>query len=177
MTARLRRVGSRLADDRGMSLPEILVGLIIGALVMEGVVSIIFTTNNVQKRGDDKNMIASNLAIVSLVFDRDGAQALASASAKSQTSSTNCTTQMDLGFQESGSSVRFQTVAQGTDGPYWFQRVSGAGTRTIARNIATCTWQTVQDTSGDWMIRMDLTITGNSNETATQTLRVLPRLW
>jgi Tfp pilus assembly protein PilW len=177
MSPTVRRLRARLADDRGVSLPEILVGLIIGALVMEGVVSIIFTTNNVQKRGDDKNMIASNLAIVSLVFDRDGAQALSSASAKSQTSSTNCTTQMDLGFQESGSSVRFQTVAQGTDGPYWFQRVSGAGTKTIAKNVATCTWQTVQDTSGDWMIRMDLTITGNSNETAAQTLRVLPRLW
>jgi Tfp pilus assembly protein PilW len=176
----MRRLGvlrSRLADDRGVSLPEILVGLLIGALVMEGVVSIIFTTNNVQRRGDDKNMIASNLAIVGLVFDRDGAQALASAPAKSQTSSVACTTQMDLGFQESGSSVRFQTSAQGTDGPYWFQRVSGAGTKTLAKNIATCTWQTVQDASGDWMIRMDLTITGDSSETATQTLRVLPRLW
>lgn len=177
MSARVRTIHARLADDRGVSLPEILVGLIIGALVMEGIVSIIFTTNNVQQRGDDKNMIASSLAIVGLVFDRDGAQALSSAPAKSQTSSVNCTTQMNLGFLESGSAVRFQTVAQGTDGPYWLQRVSGAGTRTLARHVASCTWQTVQDASGDWMIRMDLTITGPASETATQTLRVLPRLW
>lgn len=177
MSGRLRRVRSRLADDRGVSLPEILVGLLIGALVMEGVVSIIFTTNNVQKRGDDKNMIASNLAIVGLVFDRDGAQALASAPAKSQTSSTSCVNQIDLGFLEGGSSVRFRASSGGGSPPYDFQRISGAGTRTLAKNLSACTWQVVQDTSGDWMIRLDLTITGDSGETATQTLRVLPRLW
>jgi prepilin-type N-terminal cleavage/methylation domain-containing protein len=172
-----RRLPSRLADQRGVSLPEVLVGIIIGALVMEGIVSIIFTTNDVQKRGDDRNMIASNLSVVGLYFDRDGAQALASAPAKSQTSSIACTTEMDLGYLEGGSSVRLRTLAQGTEGPYWFQRISGSGTRTIAKNISACTWQTVQDASGDWMIRMDLTITGPGNESASQTLRVLPRLW
>jgi hypothetical protein len=173
----LRRARAVAAQDSGASLPEILVGLIVGGWVAMGVTSAIFTTQDIQRRGDDKNMIASNFSLVALYVDRDGTQALANAPAKSTNSSTNCTTQIDLGYLESGSSVRLQTTAQGTEGPYWFQRVSGAGTRTLAKNISACTWQTVKDTSGDWMIRLDLTVTGSSGETATQTLRVVPRLW
>jgi prepilin-type N-terminal cleavage/methylation domain-containing protein len=167
----------RFRDERGFSLPELLVGVTLSGLMSVALVSAVFTTNNLQRRADDRNTIASSFSIVTLLFDRDGAMALGSASAKSQTTSTACSTVMNLGFQESGGAVRFQTSAQGTDGPLWFQRVSGAGTRTVAKNVSACTWQTVQDASGKWMIRLDLTLTGPSGESTAQTFRVRPRLW
>jgi prepilin-type N-terminal cleavage/methylation domain-containing protein len=166
-----------LSSDRGFSFPELLVGITLSGLISVATVSAVFTTNDVGRRADDRNSIASAYSIITLVFDRDGAMALGSASAKSQTSSTACTTTMDLGVQEGGASIRFRTVAQGTDGPYWFQRLSGAGTKTLAKNVSACTWQTVQDASGHWMVKLDLTYTGPSGETAAQTFRVLPRLW
>jgi prepilin-type N-terminal cleavage/methylation domain-containing protein len=164
-------------DERGFSLPELLVGVTLSGLMSVALVSAVFTTNDLQRRADDRNSIASSFSIVTLLFDRDGAMALGSATAKSQTSSVACTTTMNLGFQEGGGAVRFQTTAQGTDGPFWFQRVSGAGTRTVAKNVSACTWQTVQDASGKWMIRLDLTLTGPSGESTAQTFRVRPRLW
>lgn len=172
---KLALVGFR--DERGFSLPELLVGVTLSGLMSVALVSAVFTTNDLQRRADDRNSIASSFSIVTLLFDRDGAMALGSATAKSQTSSVACTTTMNLGFQEGGGAVRFQTTAQGSQGPFWFQRVSGAGTRTVAKNVSACTWQTVQDASGDWMIRMDLTITGPTGESTAQTFRVRPRLW
>jgi prepilin-type N-terminal cleavage/methylation domain-containing protein len=174
---RLRRAVTRIRDDRGFSLPEILVGVTLSGLISVATLSAIFTTNDLGRRADDRNTIASAYSLITLVLDRDGAMALGSASAKTQTSSTACTTTMDLGVQEGGASIRFRTVAQGTDGPFWFQRLSGAGTKTIAKNVSACTWQTVQDASGKWMVKVDLTMTGATGETATQTFRVLPRLW
>src|SRR2546423_6795115 len=177
MTAWARLRTALAAHDRGFSLPEILVGVTISGLISVGIVSTVFTANNLGRRADDRNTIASNYSIISLLFDRDGSQALSAASAKSQTSSVACTTTMDLGVQEGGASIRYQTSAQGTSGPYWLQRVSGAGTRTLSKNISACTWQTVQDASGKWHIRLDLTFTGPTGESATQTFRVPPRLW
>jgi prepilin-type N-terminal cleavage/methylation domain-containing protein len=176
-------VGDRLravlaGRDRGFSLPEILVGVTISGLMSVGIVSAIFTTNDLTRRADDRNTIASGYSIITLLFDRDGSQALASATAKSQTSSVACTTTMDLGVLEGGASIRYRTTAQGgSTGPYWFERVSGAGTRTVLKNISACTWQTVQDASGKWMLRLNLTYTGTTGESAAQTFRVLPRLW
>ena len=164
-------------DERGFSLPELLVGVTLSGLMSVALVSAVFTTNDLQRRADDRNTIASSLSIITLLVDRDGAMALGSATAKSQTSSVACTTTMNLGFQEGGGAVRFQTTAQGSEGPYWFQRVSGAGTRTVAKYVSACTWQTVQDASGKWMIRLDLTITGPTGESTAQTFRVRPRLW
>jgi hypothetical protein len=166
-----------LARDGGFSFPELLVGITLSGLMSVAIVSAVFTTNDLGRRADDRNSIASAYSIITLVFDRDGAMALGSASAKSQTSSTTCATTMDLGVQEGGASIRFRTVAQGTDGPLWFQRLSGAGTKTLAKNVAACTWQTVQDASGKWMVKLDLTMTGSTGESAAQTFRVLPRLW
>jgi prepilin-type N-terminal cleavage/methylation domain-containing protein len=175
---RLTGLVPRIRDDRGFSLPEILVGVTLSGLISVATVSAVFTTNDLGRRADDRNTIASAYSIITLVLDRDGVMALGSAPAKSQTSSTACTTTMDLGVQEAGASIRFKTVAQGgSDGPYWFQRVSGAGTRTLAKNVSACTWQTVQDASGKWMLKVDLTMVGTTGETAAQTFRVLPRLW
>ena len=171
------RLAAGFRDDRGFSLPELLVGVTLSGLMSVALVSAIFTTNNLQRRADDRNSIASSFSIVTLLFDRDGAMALGSATAKTQTTSAACTTVMNLGFLEAGGAVRFQTSAQGTDGPFWFQRVSGAGTRTVAKNVSACTWQAVQDASGKWMIRLDLTLTGPSGESTAQTFRVRPRLW
>ena len=179
MTTLGRRVRAVLATrDRGFTLVEILVGVTISGLIAVGTVSTVFTANDLGRRADDRNTIASGFSIINLVFTRDGGMALGGASAKSQTSSAACTTQMDLGVQEGGASIKFKTIAQGgSDGPLWFQRVSGAGTKTIAKNVSACTWQTVQDASGKWMVRLDLTMTGTTGETATQTFRVFPRLW
>jgi len=164
-------------DERGFSLPELLVGVTLSGLMSVALVSAVFTTNDLQRRADDRNTIASSFSIITLLVDRDGAMALGSATAKSQTSSVACTTTMNLGFGEGGGPVQFRTSAQGSEGPYWFQRVSGAGTRTVAKYVSACTWQTVQDASGKWMIRLDLTITGPTGESTAQTFRVRPRLW
>jgi prepilin-type N-terminal cleavage/methylation domain-containing protein len=164
--------------DRGFTLPEILVGVTISGLMSVGIVSAVFTTNDLSRRADDRNTIASGFSIIALMVDRDGSMALSSASAKSQTSAVACSTTMDLGVQESGASIRFRTSAQaGVTGPLWFERVSGAGTRTVLKNVSACTWQTVQDAGGKWMLKLDITYTGATGETATQTFRVVPRLW
>jgi hypothetical protein len=179
MTTAVPRLRAALAGrERGFSLPEILVGVTLSAWMGVGIVSAIFTTTDLTRRADDRNTIASGYSIITLLFDRDGSQALAGASAKSQTSSVACTTTMDLGVQEGGASIRYRTTAQaGATGPYWFERVSGAGTRTVLKNISACTWQATQDASGKWMLRLNLTYTGASGESAAQTFRVLPRLW
>ena len=166
------------ADESGFSLPELLVGATISALVMTAVATTIFTVNDLQLRAGDRDRMAADLAITVLAFDRDGAMATAVAPALGQTSSTSCATTMDLGFLESGASVRYRTVAgSAADGPLVLQRVSGAGSRTVARNVSSCTWQTVRDSGSDWSLRLDLTLTGISGETLSRTLRAAPQLW
>jgi hypothetical protein len=174
LAASMRRLH---ADERGFTLTELLVGSVVGMLVMVGITGIIFTAIGVQQRADDDNSLASALSVVSLTFDRDAAMALAAAPARSQVASTACSTQMDLGFLEGGASVRFQTVASGADGPLWLQRVSGGGTRVLARRVQACTWQALQEPGGRWMLRIDLTVSGPQAATMSWTLRAAPRLW
>lgn len=168
MIGRIRAVH---VDTRGASLTELLVGTVIGAMVMSVVATTIFTTNDLRQRADDRSQFAGELSIASLSFDRDGVMATAGAPARSQTSSTSCATAIDLGFDEGGSSVRFRT-ASGR-----LERVSGAGTRTLVRNVSSCTWQSIQVGSGRSTILVTLSLTGASGETLTQILRVAPRLW
>ena len=159
------------ADTRGTSLTELLVGTVIGALVMSAVATTIFTTNDLRLRADDRSQFASDLSIASLSFDRDGVMATAGAPARSQTSSTSCATAVDLGFTEGGSSVRYRTVSGN------LERVSGAATRTLVRNVSSCSWQSVQIGSGRYTILLTLTLTGTSGETLTGALRAAPRMW
>lgn len=168
MTGRLWRLH---ADERGVSLPEILVGAIIGAMIMAVVATTIFTTIDLRRRADDRNEFASDISIASLSFDRDGIMATDTAPAKSQTSATSCANAIDLGFVEGGASVRYRTSSGE------FQRVSGAGTRTLISNVSSCTWQADQIGSGRYTIVLTLSLTGASGETLTQTLRAAPRLW
>ena len=180
---RLRRVGialrGRLADESGFSLPELLVGAAVSALVMGAVTTTIFTTNDLQRRVADRNRFSAEIAVAALDLDRDGAMATATAPALSQTSSTACSTAIDLGFLEGGASVRFRTVAAGApaDGPLVLQRLSGAGTRDITHNVSSCSWRTERDSGGDWSLRVDLVLTGPGGETLSQTIRATPRLW
>lgn len=183
MTSRWRSLARAMhgihAQESGFSLPELLVGAAISALVMAAVTTTIFTANGLQLRAGDRDRMAAGLATAVLAFDRDGAMASAAAPALSQTSSTSCATTMDLGFLESGASVRYRTVTAGAavDGPLVLQRLSGAGTRTVVRNVSSCTWRTVRDSGGDWSLRLDITLAGSSGETLSQTLRAAPRLW
>jgi len=174
MTALLRAIHR---GESGTTLPELLVGAIVGAMVVASVSTLIFTTNDIQRRADDRSRFAASLALVALAIDRDGAMANPAAPSKSQTSAVDCTTTLDLGFLEAGGPVRFRTVASAVDGPYRLERESGAGTRTIARNVATCTWQAMRDPGGRWALRLDLTLAGTSGETVTHTLRAAPRMW
>ena len=171
MTGNINGVRRLHADERGMTLPELLVGTIIGALIMGVVVSTIFTSTDLRARADDRNELASDLSIASLSFDRDGIMASTSAPAKSQTSSISCATPIDLGFNEGGASVRYRTSSGA------FQRVSGTGTRTVIADVTSCTWQADQIGSGRFTIVVNLTITRPSGETLSQTLRVAPRMW
>jgi prepilin-type N-terminal cleavage/methylation domain-containing protein len=175
--ARARSVATRLADDRGMSLPELLVGVVISAIILIGTTSVVFSTNQVQRSAADRSKLSAALSVVSLAFDRDVAMASAGADAKSHTTTTPCATAMNLGFLEGGAAVRYQAVAAATDGPYWLQRVSGAGTITIARYVTTCTWLAESDTGGRRTIRLDLALIAPAGETLSQTLRGAPRLW
>lgn len=172
----LRRL---LADESGFSLPELLVGAAVSALVMGAVTTTIFTTNDLQRRVADRNRFSAELAVAALDLDRDGAMATATAPALSQTSSASCSTTIDLGFLEGGASVRFRTVAAGVpaDGPLVLQRLSGAGTRDLTRNVSSCSWRTERDAGGDWTLRLDLVLTGPAGETLSQTIRATPRLW
>lgn len=168
-----------LVEERGASLPELLVGVIVSAIVMGAVGSIVFTSSDLHRRAADRSRIAAELAIVSLSIDRDGAMATATAPALAQTTATGCGTAIDLGFIEAGASVRYRTVAAAApaDGPLVLERVSGAGSRVLARNVTSCTWQSARDTGGRWSLRLDLALGGGSGEAATQTIRAAPRLW
>jgi Tfp pilus assembly protein PilW len=167
----IRRIAAVHGDARGASLTELLVGTVIGAMVMSVVATTLFTTNDLRKRADDRSQFAGDLSVASLSFDRDGVMATAGAPSRSVTSSTSCATAIDLGFNEGGSSVRYRTASGN------FERVSGAGTRTLVRNVSGCTWQSVQIGSGRSTILVTLTLAGSSGETVTQVLRVAPRLW
>jgi hypothetical protein len=165
------------AAEAGASLPELLVGALVGALIMGAVVSAIYTTNDLRMRADDRSQFAGDLSVTSLAFDRDASMATTTAPARSQTSSTSCATAIDLGLLEGGASVRYRTVASGSLGPLWLQRLSGAGTRTMMRNVSSCSWQAVQDGSGRLTVRVALVLVGGSGESTSQTLRAAPRLW
>ena len=154
-------------DARGATLTELLVGTVIGAMVMGVVATSIFTTNDLRKRADDRSQFAGDVSITSLSFDRDGTMATNGASAKTQTSSVSCATTIDLGFQEGGASVRYRTVAGSPSGPLWFQRVSGSGTRTMMKNVSSCSWQAVQVGTGRYTIVVTFTLVGASGEAMT----------
>jgi Tfp pilus assembly protein PilW len=170
MIGRIRAVH---ADTRGASLTELLVGTVIGAMIMGVVATTIFTTNDLRQHADDRSQFAGDLSIASLSFDRDGVMATAGAPARSQAGNPTCATVIDLGFNEGGASVQYRT-ASGK-----LERVSGAGTRTMVRNVESCTWQSIQigGPTGRYTIQVDLKLTGASGETLTQTLRVAPRMW
>jgi prepilin-type N-terminal cleavage/methylation domain-containing protein len=183
MSAFRRRGPGRAArrlhtDESGFSLPEVIVSVAISAMVMGAVSTTIFTTNDLQRRAADRNRIAGALAVIALDLDRDGAMAAGNAPALSQTSSTSCANTIDLGFIESGGTVRYRTAAAAApDGPLVLQRVSGAGSRNIARNLSGCTWQSERDAGGRWTLRLDVTLTGPAGETISQTVLAAPRLW
>jgi hypothetical protein len=177
MIGRIRALRAVRAHDRGATLTELLIGTLIGAMLMSVVATMIFTSNGLSRRADDRSQFASDLSIASLSFDRDGVMATAGAPAKSQAGIPTCATTIDLGFLEGGASVRYRTVAGAPFGPSWLQRVSGSGTRTIVKNVSGCTWQSIQVGAGRFTIVMNLVLTGTSGETLTQSLRVAPRSW
>jgi hypothetical protein len=166
----IRRIRAIHADTRGVSLTELLVGTLIGAMVLGVVATTIFTTNGLRQRADDRSQFAADLSITSLSFDRDGVMATFGATAKAQTGSTSCATVMDLGFLEGGASVRYRTVSGR------LERVSGSGTRTMVRNVSSCTWQAAL-VGTRYTILVTLDLTGPSGETLSQILRVTPRSW
>jgi hypothetical protein len=174
MTGPLRR---RLRDEAGVTLPELLVGTFMGALVMTAVASAIFTSNDLRLRADDRNQLASDLAVLAMRFDRDAAMATATAPARAQTTATSCDTAINLGLDEGGAAIRYRTVAGSPAGPLWLQRVSGQGTFVLARNVESCTWRVVQDGSGRQTIRVTLSLAGAGGESVSQQLRGAPRLW
>jgi len=174
----MRRLLVRLhSEERGISLPEVLVGLIIAGLVMTAVTSTIFTSNDLRLRAEDRSQLAADLAVLSLRLDRDVAMATAGAGARSQTTETACATPIDLGLLESGTEVSYRTVAGMPAGPLWLERTGGAGARIVARSVASCTWQAVADGAGRQAIRVTIVLNGSSGETLTQLLRAAPRLW
>jgi len=176
--ARARATLLRFArEDRGTSLPELLVGSFIAAMIMGAVVSALFVTVGTQRRIDDANTLAGRLSVLSLQLDRDGAMALNTAPARSQTSAASCATAIDLGFSEGGATVRYRIIASAVDGPLWLERDGASGTRPIARGVQGCSWQTVQDAGGRQALRLDLTLVGPNGTTLSQTLRAGPRLW
>lgn len=158
-------------DTRGVTLTELLVGTLIGAMIMAVVGTTIFTTNSLRQRADDRSQFASDLSVASLSFDRDGVMATFGALAAMPTASTSCATAMDLGFLEGGASVRYRTVSGR------LERVSGSATRTIARNVSSCVFQRVL-VGTRYTITMTLGLTGLSGETLpNQVLRAAPRWW
>jgi prepilin-type N-terminal cleavage/methylation domain-containing protein len=178
VVARLRSlIVSLHRDERGLSLPELLVGIVITGVILVGTTSVVFSTNQIQQTAADRTKLAGELSVLALAFDRDTSMATSSASAKSQTTSTSCSTAMNLGWTEGGGAVRYQTVTSAIDGPNWLQRISGSGTRTIARWVSTCSWQAVSDSGGRRALNLTIQLTGPGGGTIGQTLRGAPRLW
>lgn len=168
----MRRFRAIHADTRGVTLTELLVGTLIGALIMGVVATTIFTTNDVRQHADDRSQFAADLSVASLSFDRDGVMATSVATAESQTAVTTCATPIDLGLIEGGATtVRYRTAGGR------LERLSASGTRTMMRNVAGCTWQSVRDGAGRYTILMTLSLSGTSGETLTQILRAAPRSW
>ncbi len=158
-------------DTRGVTLTELLVGTLIGAMIMAVVGTTIFTTNSLRQRADDRSQFASDLSVASLSFDRDGVMATLAAQTAMPSGSTPCASVMDLGFLEGGAAVRYRLAAGR------LERVSGSATRTIARNVSSCVFQKVLVGSRN-TITMTLSLTGLSGETLlNQTLRAAPRSW
>lgn len=174
----MRRLLVRLhAEEQGISLPEVLVGLIIAGLVLTGVTSAIFTSNDLRLRAEDRSQLAADLAVLSLRFDRDVSMATAAAGARAQTTQTACSTRIDLGVLESATEISYRTVAGTSYGPLWLERTGAGGARIVARNVSSCTWQAVADATGRRAIRMTIVLLGSSGESLTQILRAAPRLW
>jgi hypothetical protein len=150
LAASARRVavsGLRLGhDERGTSLPEVLVGVLIAAIVLNGTLSIVFSTNKVQQAAGGRSKVAAELGRLSLWFDRDSARATKNAPASwllaGHTQEDCGTRAMDLGFLEGGSGVSYSLVAASgaTDGPYRLQRASGSGTIIVLRYATSCSW-------------------------------------
>jgi hypothetical protein len=173
-----RGIWRAFRGERGTSLVELLAALTIGSIVLVSTTSIVFSTNQLQARAGDRSKLAGQIAIVTLAFDHDTAMATATATAKNQTTSTSCTTVMNLGWLEGGAAVRYQLVASATNGPNWLQRISGTGTRTVARHVSTCTWQAEADGGGRFTLKLNLTLTGPSTGSqVSHALRGAPRLW
>lgn len=174
MRGLLRRLHT---DERGISLPEILVGLIIAGLVLTAVTSAIFTSNDLRLRAEDRSQLAADLAVLSVRFDRDVSMATIGAGARAQTTPADCSTRIDLGVLESATEISYRTVAGTPSGPLWLERTGGGGARIVARNVSSCTWQAVADGTGRRAIRLTIVLAGSSGETLTQILRAAPRLW
>ncbi len=174
MTGFLRRL---VRDEAGLTLPELLVGTFIGAMIMTAVTSTIFTTNDLRVRADDRTELASDLAVFAMRFDIDAAMATATAPARGQASATSCDTPINLGLDEGGAPVRYRTVSGSPAGPQWLQRVSGSGTIVVARNVSSCSWRVTQDGSGRPTIQVTLSLSGATGESVSQKLRGAPRLW
>jgi prepilin-type N-terminal cleavage/methylation domain-containing protein len=163
-------------DESGFTLPELLVASLIGAMVMTATVSIAFSAYAVQRRAEASSLLAGDLAVAGQRLDLDGMMALATAPARSQTTSTDCSTAIGLGFLEGGSAVSYRTVSSPTEGPNWLQRVSGVGTLTVARRITACAWSATTDSGGHTMLRIDLSLSSGGLN-VNQTIRLAPRLW
>lgn len=174
MTRLMRRFAS---EDVGVTLPELLVGTFIGAMIMTSVASTIFTSNDLRVRSDDRTQLASDLAVVVMRFDLDASMATATAPARTQTTSTSCDTVINLGLDEGGAPVRYRTVSGSPAGPQWLERVSGSGTLVVARNVSGCSWHVTQDGSGRSTIQVMLSLAGATGESVSQRLRAAPRLW
>jgi prepilin-type N-terminal cleavage/methylation domain-containing protein len=165
-----------LRDERGFTLPELLVGMIVSTIIMLGVGSVLWTANNVQSRAGDEAAIASYMASLGIRFERDVAMAAANAPAKTQAGTADCSTSIDLG------SVTYQMVASSDDGPYWLVRNDGSGPFPMAKLVTQCTWQILADTdtsvtTGQPFVQLDITLVGVRHTQVSQTLKGAPRLW
>jgi prepilin-type N-terminal cleavage/methylation domain-containing protein len=163
-------------SEAGFTLPELLVASLIGTMIMSATVSLAFSAYSVQKRAEASSGLAGDLAVAGQRLDADAMMALSTAPARSQTTSVDCSTAIDLGFAEGGSPVSYSTIASGSSGPKWLQRTSGRGTITVARNITACSWLATTDAGGHAMLRIDLSLALNG-ASLDQTIRLAPRLW
>ena len=150
---------------------------IIGAMVMSVIATTIFTTNGLRQRADDRSQFAGDVSVASLSFDRDGAMATKGASARTQTSSTSCATPIAPRVQRGRRERPLSDRAGSPSGPSWRQRVNGAGSRPLVKNVTACTWQTVRVGSGRYTIVVTMTLLGASGETMSKVMRAAPRLW
>jgi prepilin-type N-terminal cleavage/methylation domain-containing protein len=170
------RIRTLLRDERGLTLPELLIGITVTSIIMFGLANALWTSERVRETASDQLAVAQHIAAMTIFFDRDTANSADGVPAESQTTETGCSsTQMDLG------AVTYDLRSSAQDGPNWLVRISGGEELPVLRFVTACTWQVVHYDNGTLAGRpylvLQLSFESPRGRQISHTFRGAPRQW